>query len=211
MGYYVSGAGRRAVLGLSSTQTTALVATGANMVIPGSGPLVAVGASVLSNLFGGAARDAKRQARETWFEQAARQGSILAARVLIGGTQNTAGNESPMYRDGISRLSNDPRSSGTMATANSIGPYWRTDDNDTADKMRAEVEAELLASAQVVPAPSSSSSSGYTPAGTSVATYAPAGAPGSASFNWKPWAIGAGAVGLGLLIVPRIISPSRRR
>lgn len=210
MGFYVSS--RRPPLGLTTGQT-ALISTGANAVIPGSGPLVAVSLGVLNNLFSGGARDEKRKAREEWFEQAARQGSPLAGRVMIGGTQNTGGNEIPYYRDGINRLLADPRTAPTMAAAQAAGAYWDSTDNETSDKMRAAVENELRAIAQVVDvgssiAPSSSSSSG--PSGSSNATMLPAMRT-TAAFNWWPWALGAAGLGLAVFVVPRIIAPSRRR
>ncbi len=203
MSYYV-GSGRPP-LGLSAGATT-LVATGANMIIPGSGPIVAVGSSLLSNLFGGN-RDAVRLAREQWFEQGARQGSIIANQILIGGTVNTASNERGYYSDGIKRILGDPRTAPFQLEAQRLGAYWDTTDNDSSDKMRALVENELSENAQVAtPSNStvtSSSSSSNTQTLPAMTTKAP--------FNYWPWVLGAAGVGAAVLIGPRIFAPSRRR
>lgn len=209
MSYYVRG--RRPPLGLSAG-STALVSTGANVVVPGSGPIVAVGLGVLDSLFGGA-RDKARQARETWFEQGARQGSVTSARVLIGGTQNTGSNERPMYEAGIQRLLADPRTASTMRAAQTLGPYWDSTDNETSDKMRAAVERELIELSTPVPG-----STSFVPAAPSTAPLpstsngAPQFAPAvTAPSNWWPWALGAAGVLGAVLILPQIIGPSRRR
>jgi len=210
MSYYV-GYGRRPALGYS-IGTTALVATGANLIVPGSGPIVAVGAGLLSSLFGGD-QDASRQAREQWFEQGGRQGSIWADRVMLGALQNTASHEIPYYQDGINRLLSDPRTAPTMVTAKSIGPYWDSSDNATSDKMRALVETELIQLGQTAPSSSSFPSTvtypTVTPAPSSAGVRLPAMVT-TAPVNWMAWALGAAGLGLGLLVLPNILRPSRR-
>lgn len=205
MSYYVQAA-RRPPLGLSAG-TTALVAAGGNVLIPGSGPVIAVGAGIFNALFGGN-KDASRQAREQVFEQAARQGSVVAARVLIGGTQNTASHEIPMYRDGINKMLADPRTAPTMQAAQSQGAYWDSSDNETSDKMRAAVENELIALGRVVPSAGGASTSS-TPATGTTATLAPVVA--RAGFNWVPWALGGTGVVAALLVLPALLGGNRRR
>jgi hypothetical protein len=191
------------VLGLSAG-TTALVSTGANVVVPGSGPIVAVGIGVLNSLFGND-RDAKRLAREQWFEQGGKQGSPTAARVLIGGTQNTGSNEIPFYQAGIKRLLADPLSAPTMQRALSIGPYWDTTDDAESSNMRALVENELLSLTSTPPSGPSSTSGGAgggahtLPAMTTTAPY-----------NWLPWILGGAGVVAAAVVLPRISRRGRR-
>lgn len=201
--------GRRRPLGDVSAGTTALISTGANLIVPGSGPIIAVGTGILNSLFGGN-QDAVRQAREQVFEQGAKQGSITAGRIMIGGTLNTASHESPMYQAGIQRLQQDPVGAKVMAAAALAGPYWDTTDNASSDKMRALIENELL---QLKNAPSSSSTS---PASTlfqaPASTPTPvriAGMTTTAPYNWAPWII-AGALGLAV-VLPFVVGPSSRR
>jgi hypothetical protein len=191
-------------LGAVSAGATALISTGANVVVPGSGPIIAVGLSVFNSLFGGN-QDAARQAREQVFEQAARQGSPTAARIMIGGTQNTASHEIPYYQDGIKRLLADPRSAPTMQQGFALGPYWDSTDNATSDKMRALVENELEQLATTVP---TTSTGGNVPSSSSPQQLPPVRT--VAPFNWTPLLL-AGAAGVGaFVILPRIIRPSRR-
>jgi hypothetical protein len=176
--------------------STALISTGANVLVPGSGPIVAVGVSVLNSLFSGN-QDAVRQARESWFEQGARQNSPTAARIMVGGTQNTASHEIPMYQDGIKRLLADPRSAANM-TAALNNPYWDSSDDASSSKMRALVESELQQLGTVVHP-------------TQVPTITQAGIipTGSSVPRWFLPIVGLALVAA--IVVPQVTSPSRRR
>jgi hypothetical protein len=189
-----------------SAGTTALVSTGANVIVPGSGPIVAVGISVLNSLFSGN-QDAARLAREQWFEQAAKQRSPTAARVMIGGTTNTASHEIPFYQAGIQRLLADPSSAPTMQAALAVGGYWDSTDNATSDKMRALIENELEQLATTIPTtpsgPVPGAAGGRAQQLPPVVTRAP--------FNWTPYLLAGAAGVVALFVVPRIIAPSRRR
>jgi hypothetical protein len=188
----------RGVMG--DISTTALISTGANVVIPGSGPVVAVGITVLNSLFG-SNQDAVRLAREQWFEQAARQGSPTAARIMIGGTLNTASHEIPFYRDGISRLLADPRTAPVMINAQRVGSYWDSTDDASSSKMRALVENELNRLGSVVPSSSAPSSSSSPSTLSLTGTYTPVAAP---SRNWVPWIVGGLVVAGAVVVLPKL-------
>lgn len=194
-GHYIDG--RRRSLGLSLT-TAGIAAAGANFIVPGSGPIVAVGASVLSNLFGNN-RDAQRQANVDWFAQGVRQGSPYAGRIMIGGTQNTGSNETRQWQKAIDSLLSDPSQplgAATMRAAQAQGAAW----NDPNDKHK--VESEILAL-------NSSSSSSYVP---STSTPRPTSLPTmttTAPFNWTPVLLGVGILA-GAAILPQLTGGRRR-
>ena len=196
------------VLGLSAG-TTALVSTGANLLVPGSGPIVAVGSGILSSLFGND-RDATRLAREQWFEQGAKQGSVIAARILIGGTQNTGGNEIPYYQAGINRLLADPRSAPTMRAALNAGAFWDSTDDAVSSKMRAAVENELLQLASSSPMPAGSGGTITGPTSPSSPHMLPPMTT-TAPYNWWPWIIGGAGVVVAVALLPRMMAGNRRR
>ncbi len=185
---------RRRALG--STTSTLLLSAGANVLVPGSGPIVAVGASLLGNLFGGAGRDAQRQARVDWFNAAAHQNppSVIAARVLLGGITNTAGNESPMWQRAVQSL----QGSSVLAQAEALGPYWDSSDDDSSSKMRARVETELM---QLQQAGGSDNSTGM-PSSSTRAQMLPA-MQTTAPFNWTPFVIAGGLGAAALLFSSR--------
>lgn len=133
---------------LGSITTTALVSAGANAIVPGSGPVVAVGFSVLNNLFGGAGRDAQRQARVDWFTQGAKQGSVWAARVILAAPSNVGSNEARQWQNAVSQVLSTARGNAAWSTANQLGGYWDSTDDSMSSKMRAKVENELIAAAQ---------------------------------------------------------------
>lgn len=174
--------------------TSLLIGAGANLLVPGSGPIVAASSGILSNLFGGNGRDAQRQARADWFTQAAKQGSVTAARILLGGLTNTAGNESPMYQKAIASLANSP----VLQQAESLGPYWDTTDDNASTKMRARVESELQAAAG-----SSIATTTVIPTHTTMLP----GMTSTASFNYLPYVL----VGGGLLAVLALSGGRKRR
>jgi hypothetical protein len=185
---------------------TSLISTGANVLVPGSGPIVSVGASVLNALFGGN-QDAVRQARETWFEQAARQGSPTAARIMVGGTQNTASHEIPMYQDGIKRLLADPRTAPNM-TAALNNPYWDASDDASSSHMRALVESELQQLGTVVnPSQIPTSTPTSTPTLNVQGVYTPT----TSGTSLRPWLLAAAVVVVAAVVVPHVSAPSHRR
>lgn len=181
---------QHARLGSTSSAVALTLATaGANALVPGSGTAVAVGAGLLTNLFGGAGRDAQRQARCDWFAAAAKQGSILAGRILLGGISNTAGNESPMYQKAVQQLA----SSAAMAQAELLGPYWDSSDDSASTKMRALVEQDLANSGIRTMTPTTPRTTATGGAGVMLPAMTT-----TAPFNYTPWLIGGG-VGLFLL------------
>lgn len=121
-----------------------ILGTGAATAIggPAGGATAAVLPGILSNLLGGAGRDAQRLARDQWFEAQALAGSVWAARILLGGVSNTAGNESPYYSASVSKVTMQ-RTDVMNAAYNAGGAYWDTTDNASSDKMRALVNNEL--------------------------------------------------------------------
>jgi hypothetical protein len=199
---------RRPALGAISA-TDALIGIGANALLPGSGPVVVASASVLRNLLGGAGRDAQRRARRDWFEAAAKQGSVVAARVLLGGITETAGNESPMYEEAVRRLTGTP----VMDEAMRQGPWWMRGDDDSSSGMRARIEAEIRAMGGTVPNQPVGSGGNTSNAGAQVVnTMSPdrgttmlptpngtrpqmlPGMTTTAAYNYMPWIIGGGVV-----------------
>ncbi|MEP6494498.1 MAG: hypothetical protein ABJF01_17570 [bacterium] len=173
MSYY-----RRARLGLSTTENV-LLSFGANAIVPGSGPVVAASAGLLAKLFGGSGEDARRQARVDWFALMASQGSVRAARFLIGGLTNTSGNERPMFQAAIAKL----QGTAVMQQAELQGPWWDTSDNASSDKSRAAVTADLAAAGHAVSTTTSAAGGLMLP-----------GMQSTAAFNYVPWLIGGAAV-----------------
>lgn len=117
------------------------VAAGTAVAGPAGGATAGALPGILSNLFGGAGRDAQRKARADWFTAQGVQGSVTAARVVLGGLANTASHEQPFYQEGVKTITAE--APGVMNLALAAGPYWDTTDNDSSDHMRALVNNEL--------------------------------------------------------------------
>jgi hypothetical protein len=96
---------------------------------------------ILTNLFGGSGRDAQRQARADWVTEQALAGSVLAARMIIAGPANVASNEDPIWNN--ARAIVQAQRPDVLNAAIGQGPYWDTTDNDSIDKTRAKINAEL--------------------------------------------------------------------
>jgi hypothetical protein len=154
-------------------------------------------------LFGaGAARDQVRDARAAWFTQAALLGSLTSARILIAGLTKTGGvtKEIERYNNGIAQVrASGPDGADLMARAQQAGGFWIDGDNETSDQMRAAVTRELQAmdvDPGTMPNTSTASTGGpmMPPAQglPAVRTNAP--------FNWTPYLLVGGAVGLALLV-----------
>jgi len=200
MGYYLNGAA-----------TTTAISVGANLLVPGSGPIVAVGSNVLENLFGGAGEDAARQARVDWFTQAARQGSVIAARMIIAGPANVGGNEKPMWQKAITAIAGTP----ALAQASQLGPSWDSGDDRWSSRTRARVETELEGMGQSGAVASSGSSGAYQAPSTvgvgSGIVRSIQGMTTTAPFNYTPWLLGASLVGLVVFVGPNLSRRRRRR
>jgi hypothetical protein len=128
--------------------TLSLLATGAATVLGGPVAGATVNtltssalSSIETNWFGGASRDAARQLRVDWFKTAAKLGSVIACRVIIAAPDNVASNEDPMWQAALADVQQARQD--VYISARSQGGYWVTGDNDTSDKMRAAVNAEL--------------------------------------------------------------------
>lgn len=186
-----------------------LLVDGASLAGAGpAGPVaVTLGADLLGGFFhGGAATDATRQARADWFGTNAIQGrSVMAARILIGGTQNTASHESPMYDAEIAKVA--AQQPNVMNAAYAAGPYWDTTDDATSSKMRALVTQEVASNgiAPVTPATYTGANAGTSLVTTtpSVRLVAPAS---SVSSTMMYWVLGGIVVVLGIAFLV-----SRRR
>jgi hypothetical protein len=101
---------------------------------------------ILTNLFGGAGRDAQRQARvDLMTSLAIDSGSVLAMRVILGGPANVGSNEDPMWIKAADKV-RQARPDVYNAAINAGGPYWDSTDNDSMDKTRAKINAELAQS-----------------------------------------------------------------
>lgn len=113
--------------GLGATPLTAVAGS-----IPGIGALVNGGTLVgdaIGLLTGSGSADQQRQARVNYFLGLAESGNVAAAQVLLGGTQNTASHERPMYNTAITQLQDTPVGSQVLAQAQQAGPFWSTSDS----------------------------------------------------------------------------------
>ncbi len=207
MGYYLNGSELNGSE-LNGAATTTAISVGANLLVPGSGPIVAVGSSVLENLFGGAGEDAARQARVDWFTQAARQGSVIAARMIIAGPANVGGNEKPMWQKAIQAIAGTP----ALAEASQLGPAWDSSDDRWSSRTRAAVESELEQKGQSGTVASSGSSSAYQAPTTVGVTpgivHAIQGMTTTAPYNYTPLLLLGGGLLVAAFVVPTL---SRRR
>lgn len=181
----------------------------------------------------GNATDDARQARADYFGQLANAGNVAAARILIGGTQNTSGNEAPMWQVWIDACKQTPIGLQTMQAAEYLGAWWPVGSSDTATNypiMRAFVAAwakdnlpppPILATPQATPVPPVQAPTIAYPAGTAPALtpppratltpLAPSYSPLSALAGGAvpQWAIVAGGA-LALAFVVRSLQASRR-
>lgn len=97
---------------------------------------------ILSRVFGGAGRDAQRQARVDLMKRyAIDYGSVIAMQVILAGPANVAGNEDPMWM----RAADEVRAArpDVYNAAVNARPYWDSSDNDSMDKTRAKIGAEI--------------------------------------------------------------------
>lgn len=122
--------------------------TGTAALLSGSGglPGVVVGVvgevkNIVSGIFSGSARDAARQARVNDFLTAAKAGSVIAGRIILGGPGNVAGDEKPMWTAAWSQL--QAANPTVAAAAFAQGAMWHPNDDAASDGLWAPVLAEL--------------------------------------------------------------------
>lgn len=176
----------------------------ASAVASGAGKVI----SSVTNLFDpGKSRDQQREARANFFRDAALLGSITAARYLIGGTQNTGGNERPYYQAAISKLQGTPIGQQAYSQAQIQGALWAAGipDPQGTQSMVDNVKRDLQQLQQAAPpAPTNTPnlptmgvpSTSYPSPSPSVLTSGAHPLPGmttTAPFNYTPWLIGGGA------------------
>lgn len=135
-----------------------VVAAAANYVPYGNAVVGAVNIvgklkSVVSVIDPGKARDAARISRRDFFLNAAKAGSVTAARYLLAGESNVyTTKEKGEYRDGIKELENGNATyKQTLASARAAGPKW--DDDVGAGNMQpiGTVIAQELGESLAVP------------------------------------------------------------
>lgn len=125
----------------------------------------------------GAINTNPQQARADWFTNQAIVGkSVLAARVLLGGTANTASKEQAIYRAALLQLAKAAPDVLTAAYAG--GDYWDTSDDATSSKMKAAVLDDLAS--QGLPAAPEPVAAAPRPAAAPIGTTA---APSSSTAN----------------------------
>jgi len=81
----------------------------------------------------GNATDDARRARADYFGQLAVHGNVAAARIVIGGTQNTSGNEQPYWSSWIDAMAQTPIGLQTLQAAQYLGAWWPVGSSDTVD------------------------------------------------------------------------------
>jgi hypothetical protein len=176
----------------------------------------------------GNATDDARQARADYFGNLARNGNVAAARIIIGGTQNTSGNESPIWSAWIDALRQTPLGLQTLQAAQYLGAWWPVGSSDTTDNypiMRAFVAAwaadNKIAPPPIVATPQAAPVTQPAAIPEPPEHFSPPVLPSSAPVVAPPivqtiggltpaqWAtVAGGAVALGLVVT--LVSPSRR-
>jgi hypothetical protein len=81
----------------------------------------------------GNATDDARQARADYFGQLAVLGNVAAARIVLGGTQNTSGNEQPDWFGWVDAMKGTPLGLQTFQAAYNLGAWWPVGSSDTVD------------------------------------------------------------------------------
>lgn len=159
--------------------------------------------------------DAQRQARADFFGHSAANGSVTSARYLIGGTQNTASHESPMYQQWINSLEQGTfgdLGATVMAEAEAQGAKWLAGvpDPGGTQQMYNDVLADLRAiGAPTTAAPAAPGSTAKPPAVNTDPT-TPGGVRTlplttvSAGYNWTP-AILLGTVVVGGFALAKVV------
>lgn len=145
----------------------------------------------------GGNQDAKRQARVDFMAQAARLGSVLAARIIIAAPDNVAGNEDPMWIAARAAIPAD-----VLAQARGRGGFWPVGAPFEMPEQRAAIERELAVIGQSLPPTVNGT---YTPA-TSAPPVGPLTGPvqtlpmttTTAPYNYLPALLGLGLVGFAL-------------
>ncbi len=140
---------------------------------------------------GGSQTDQQRQARAQYFGQLALQGNVNATQILIGGTQNTSGNEIPYWQGWLDQLRASSDGQQTLAAAQQRGAWWPVGSTDTVTNypiMKAYAAQGTTASQFV---------SNLVSGGAQMAT----GAITRAGVN--PWLIGAAVIGGALYLTRR--------
>lgn len=111
------------------SSTGILAAAASALPIPGASAVAgALGSAsnIISLADPGKLRDAARINRRDFFLNAAKAGSVTAARYLIAGEANVyTDKEKGEYRDGVAELQNGPAAyTETLANARALGPMW---------------------------------------------------------------------------------------
>jgi hypothetical protein len=172
---------------LGSTAGTALVAAGANLLVPGSGTAIGI-ISSLSSLFGGSATDAARLKRVQWTLDMAKQRSRTAVAIILAAPLNTSGNEHAMWTAVLPAVPADLLAAVRAETPNG---WWPSGQPDFFTDVGGPTHTTIVAEARAA---------GGTGFATVSTTAAPAGGsslPGmttTAPFNYTPWLIGGAAL-----------------
>jgi hypothetical protein len=99
-----------------------------------AGPVGATAGGSLPSLFGslvgGTAVDQARQARVNYVLQAAANGNVAAAQIILGAPPNVSGNEQQMWIDAATSLRQ--AAPDVYAEAQQAGPAWLPNSGDTA-------------------------------------------------------------------------------
>jgi hypothetical protein len=176
----------------------------------------------------GNATDDARQARADYFGNLAVAGNVAAARILLGGTLNTSGNEAPMWQAWIDAARLTPLGLQTVQAAQYFGAWWPVGSTDTVDsypimkKFVAQWAAAnpppppIVETPQAVPPPppppplpapvTPKASAPASSSSVALTTPAPLALAG---FSLTQWAMIAGGA-LALSFVLSSLSPSRR-
>lgn len=169
--------------------------------------------NTITNVFDpGKTRDEQRQARADFFQQAAIAGSVTAMRYILGGLQNTASHEIPMYQAAASAVQSARPDVYQEATLQ--GAKWAAGipDPGGTQSMINDVKTDLLALAVAPPAtpptnPNGSSPSSPGSGGSSTGTtHPPVNLPGmhtTAPYNYTPVLLVGGVVAAALLLRKR--------
>lgn len=161
-------------------------------------------ASNASNIFNpGKSRDEQRLARANYFRDSAIAGSVTAARYVLGGEQNTGGNEIPYYQQAWSMIA--AQRPDVANEAESQGAKWAAGipDPGGTQSMVNDVKADLAALGQA--APTNAPTAPTAPTTQRAALLPPMQS--TAPYNWTPWFI---AGGLGLAAVALLPRGGRR-
>lgn len=190
---------RRAPARLGSAETTALLTAGANAIVPGSGTVIGI-AATLSHLFGGNATDAARLKRVNWTGDMARQRSMTASRIIVAGPFNTSGNEHQMWTAMLPAIPAD-----LLAAVRAENPngWWPVGQADFFTDVNGATHTQIVNEARAA------GGTGFSTVSTTATPTSGSTLPGmttTAPFNYTPWLIGGAAV-VGVLA----LSSRRRR